>query len=200
MMDHTKAAGNTYKNNAHQHVEVEQSLLVEPMAVLQANKASISLVQTQLLGKPYYLLTHTKGLYRHFENHYTLVDAYTGEQLVLDQSLAVKLAKQSYTGPGGVVSAKFLSYPLDDFPKQKNASWQINFADDVNSSVYIEAESGRVVGHSDDDKRFADIFFMLHFMDYGNEDGFNSVQMMLFCFYYLMVITNRAYLDHTFRL
>ncbi|WNC72309.1 PepSY domain-containing protein [Thalassotalea psychrophila] len=182
MMDHTKAAGNTFKNRAHQHVEVEQALLVEPLSVLQANKASISLVQTQLLEQPYYLLTHTKGLYKHFENHYTLINAYTGEQVIVDNELAVKLAKQSYTGPGEVISTKLLHYPLDDFPKQKNASWQINFADDINSSVYIEAGSGRVVGHSDDDKRFADFFFMLHFMDYGNVGSFNSVQMMLFAF------------------
>ncbi|WOH36332.1 PepSY domain-containing protein [Thalassotalea fonticola] len=182
MMDHTKAAGNTYKNREHQHVEVEQASLIDPVVVLQANKSSVSLVPTQLLGKPYYLLTHTKGLYKHFKNHYTLVNAYTGEKLVLDESLAVKLAKQSYTGPGDVIAANLLAYPLEDLPKQKNASWQINFSDNINTSVYIEAESGRVVGHSDDDKRFADIFFMLHFMDYGNVGGFNSVQMMLFAF------------------
>ncbi|WNC68680.1 2Fe-2S iron-sulfur cluster-binding protein [Thalassotalea nanhaiensis] len=181
-MDHTKAAGNTYKNRKHQHIEVEQSLLVEPLVVLQANKSSISLTQTHLLGEPYYLLTHAKGLYKHFKNHYSLVNAYTGEQLVIEQRLATALAKQSYTGPGDVVSVELLHHSIEDIPKQKNATWQINFSDEINTSVYIEAGSGRVVGHSDDDKRFADFFFMLHFMDYGNEGSFNSVQMMLFAF------------------
>jgi hypothetical protein len=41
------------------------------------------------------------------------------------------------------------------------------------------------VGHTDADKRLADIFFILHFMDYGNEGSFNSVQVILFTFFSL---------------
>lgn len=179
IMDHTKSAGKTYKNNAPQLVNIEQALLIEPMLVLQNSKPSIELEQIQLLANPYYLLTHTKGLYKNFVNHYSLVDAYTGELFSIDKNVAIALAKQSYSGPGEVLTSTLLPLPLDDYPKQKNATWQVNFSDDINTSVYIEAESGRVVGHSDDDKRFADIFFMLHFMDYTNEGGFNSWHNML---------------------
>ncbi|MDG1733845.1 MAG: 2Fe-2S iron-sulfur cluster-binding protein [Thalassotalea sp.] len=181
-MDHTKAMGHSYKNHAHQHVEFNQSLFADPVVVLNSNRASISLTHTQLLGKPYYLLTHTKALYKNFKNDYTLVDAYTGESTIIDAQHATEIAKQSYSGPGDLVSVKTLQYPMDDFPKQQNAVWQINFSDDINTSVYIEVGSGRVVGHSDDDKRFADIFFMLHFMDYGSEGSFNNVQIILFAF------------------
>ena len=96
--------------------------------------------------------------------------------------MANALAKQSYNGPGAILASTLLDVPVSDFPRQKNTTWQIDFDDDVETSVYVEAGSGRIVGHSDADKRLADIFFMLHFMDYGNEGNFNSVQMILFAF------------------
>tara|TARA_B110000495_G_scaffold203850_1_gene230075 strand:- start:8661 stop:10514 length:1854 start_codon:yes stop_codon:yes gene_type:complete len=182
LMDHTKSAGHTYKSHTQQSVEVDRARLVEPNEVLHEFNSSISLEPIQLLETPYYLLTHQKGLYEDFENHYTLVNAYTGIKLTIDNGFASELAQQSYNGPGVVSSAKLLQYPLDDFPKQKNATWQVNFDDDINTSVYVEAGSGRIVGHSDELKRFADIFFMLHFMDYGNEGSFNNIQIILFAF------------------
>jgi ferredoxin len=96
--------------------------------------------------------------------------------------MANALAKQSYNGPGVIRSSNLFAAPVSDFPRQQNATWKIDFDDDVDTSVYVEAGSGRIVGHSDDDKRLADIFFKLHFMDYGNEGSFNSVQMILFAF------------------
>ena len=61
-------------------------------------------------------------------------------------------------------------------------AWQVNFEDELETSVYVEQGSGRIVGHSNSDKRFADFFFMLHFMDYGSAGNFNSIQIMLFAF------------------
>jgi len=182
LMDHTKAAGHTFRSHTHHQAEVINNELVELKYVATQFKPSISITPTYLLGQPYYLLTHEKGLYKGFKNHYTLVDAYTGEQVKIDSDFASKLAKQSYSGPSDISSIKLMQPPIEDFPKQKNASWRINFVNDINTSVYIEAESGRLVGHSDDDKRFADIFFMLHFMDYGNEGSFNNIQIILFAF------------------
>ncbi|WP_019028660.1 2Fe-2S iron-sulfur cluster binding domain-containing protein [Colwellia piezophila] len=182
LMDHTEAAGHTFRSHAHQHVEVNNNEFVELKDLAANFKASISIAPTYLLGQAYYLLTHEKGLYKGFKNHYTLVDAYTGEQVVIDSVFAAKLAKQSYNGPSEISSVELMQVPIEDFPKQKNASWRINFVNDIDTSVYIEAESGRLVGHSDDHKRFADFFFMLHFMDYGNEGSFNNIQMILFAF------------------
>ena len=181
LMDPIKAAGNTYKNsnNVQLKSKVNQSMFIEPVSVLKNYPEVISLSNTQIMNKPYYLLTHEKGLYKHFKNKYTLVDAYSGEVLVIDKQFAVAIARQSYNGPGQLESIKLLNR-LEDFPKQQNRSWQVNFADNISTSVYIEQSSGRIVGHSDDEKRFADIFFMLHFMDYGNYGSFNNVQNMLF--------------------
>ena len=57
------------------------------------------------------------------------------------------------------------------------------FADEVNTSVYIIADSARLIAHSNDDRRFVDFFFMLHFMDYlllSDERGFNKWQIVFF--------------------
>jgi len=182
VMDHDKAAGRTYKAYSQIDVKVDTQKLLEPSTVLVQFKPSVTLTLTTLLSKPVYLLTHEQGLYKHFENHYTLVDAYAGQQIHIDKNMANALAKQSYSGPGVIGVSTLLDVPISDFPRQHNATWQIKFDDDVETSVYVEAGSGRIVGHSDADRRLADIFFMLHFMDYGNEGSFNSVQMILFTF------------------
>jgi len=182
LMDHKEAKGHTYQNHSNLKIKVNNEQLVDFKEVLEKFNPSVLLEITHLLEKPYYLLTHKKGLYRSFENHYTLVDAYTGEEVIIDRAYAEKLAKYSYIGPGKISAIKLSQPPLDGFPKYKNASWQIDFSDDINTSVYVEAGSGQIVGHSDDHKRLADIFFMLHFMDYASEGSFNNIQIILFAF------------------
>jgi len=182
VMDHTEAAGNTYKSHTHQSNSVSREQLVELKSVLTTFQASNSIEQTFLLGKPYYLLTHEANLYKNFKHSYTLVDAYSGKQVKINSDFAKVLAGQSYNGPGKASAIKLLNPPIEDFPKEKNSAWQVNFSDDINTSVYVESGSGRIVGHSDDHKRLADIFFMLHFMDYGNEGSFNNPQIIIFAF------------------
>ena len=181
-MDHTKASGATYRSGHTVDVIVDNNRLVEPKIVLAKSAQTISLTPTNLLGQPYYLLTHIKGLYKNFTNEYTLVDAYSGEVKKVDEQFANQLAVKSYSGPGRVIATTLITGLVEDFPKQKNATWQVDFSDEILTSVYVEQGSGRIVGHSDEDKRFADFFFMLHFMDYGNEGSFNNVQIILFAF------------------
>lgn len=188
VMDHTKAKGNQYRVSNNQPMNLEPSRLLEPKRILEQvqhlpNPAqTVSVTLSHLLGQPIYLLIHQKGLYRHFKNSYSMVDAYTGKHIVIDANLAEQLASATYSGPGEVTSVTLFDNGIDDFPKEQNATWQVNYADELNTSVYIEAGSGRLVGHSNDDKRFADIFFMLHFMDYASEGNFNSIQIILFAF------------------
>ncbi len=184
LMDHQKASGNQFRQRPA-IVQVELGRLVEPKLVLSRSKQAVSLKQISLLEQPYYLLTHQKGLYSHFKNNYSLVDAYTGKPVVLDEEMASQLAKASYKGKGIIKSVVKLSPPYDDIPREQNDVWQIHYADYINTSVYIDAGSGRIVKHSNDDKRFVDIFFMLHFMDYGSEGSFNNVQIIIFAIFTL---------------
>jgi len=184
LMDHQKASGNQYrKTPVAAHIEFHR--LVEPQLVLSQAAQAVSLKQISLLAQPYYLLTHQQGLYRHFKNDYSLVDAYSGESVIIDELMATKLAKSSYKGKGVIKSVEKLSPPYDDIPREKNEVWQVNYADEVNTSVYIDASSGRIIKHSNDDKRFVDIFFMLHFMDYGSEGSFNNIQIIIFALFTL---------------
>jgi uncharacterized iron-regulated membrane protein len=184
VIDHKKARGNAYRQAsamAEQPMIAEKDLLpVE--SVLKAYPQTITLTQTKILAKPYYLLTQEQGLYRHFPNRYYLVNAVTGKLTKINEAFASDIAKASYNGPGEITSMTLLTSNIADYPKQKNPTWQVNFNDDLETSAYIEQGSGRLVGHSNSDKRFAGFFFMLHFMDYGDEGSFNNIQIILFAF------------------
>jgi len=184
LMNHQKASGNKYRQQPAV-AQVDVSRLVEPQLVLSKVRQVVSLKQVSLLAKPIYLLTHEKGLYSHFKNKYSLVNAYTGKPVVIDETMASELAQSSYKGKSTIRSAIKLSPPYEDIPREQNDVWQINYADEVNTRIYVDAGSGRIVKHSNDDKRFADIFFMLHFMDYGTEGSFNNVQIIIFAIFTL---------------
>ena len=179
-MDSQKSSGRQYLQLVKESPTIDNSKLLEPKLILQQYPASQSLKLISLLNKPYYLLSHQKGLYAYFENTYSLVDAYTAEQKIIDKELAVTLAKRSYSGPGNLLSSIKMSPPISDFLREKNTVWQMNYDDELNTSIYVDATSGRLVGHSNDDKRLFEIFLMLHFMDYGSNGSFNSWQIILF--------------------
>jgi len=199
VIDHQKARGNTYRQAIAPTASLNMNLVpVEDL--LKSYPNTIELNQTSILSKPYYLLTQQQGLYRHFSNNYHIVNAETGRLTLVDKPLAIAIAQASYNGPGDISSAKLITPPIADFIKHKNPSWQINFNDKLATSVYVEQGSGRVIGHSNSDKRFVDFFFMLHFMDYGSAGNFNTVQIMLFAFITLwLTLTGLIWTIHLLR-
>ncbi|WP_235838632.1 PepSY domain-containing protein [Cognaticolwellia aestuarii] len=202
VIDHNKARGNAYRQaiSTKQNIIAEKDLLpVE--SILAAYPDTIELSQTTLLSKPYYLLTKEQALYQHFANTYQLVNAISGELTIVDKQLATDIAKASYNGPGNITSTTLLTGNIADFTKQKNPSWQVNFSDKLQTSVYVEQGSGRLVGHSNSDKRFANFFFMLHFMDYNHEGSFNNVQIIFFAFVTLwLTLSGLVWAIHLLRL
>ncbi|SEL21205.1 NADH:ubiquinone oxidoreductase, Na(+)-translocating, F subunit [Colwellia chukchiensis] len=179
LMDHEKASGNQYRQSL-QVAAIEQARLIEPSLVLASAQPVVSIRLISLLAEPYYLLTHQQGLYRHLKSEYSLVHAYTGARVRITELMAAEIAQASYSGAGQIISVVKLSPPYQDIPKEKNQVWQVNFADQINTSVYVDSQSGRIVSHSNDDKRFVDFFFILHFMDYGNTGSFNNIQVIVF--------------------
>ncbi len=194
LMDHSKARGNEYRVKTEKRAAIDTARLLEPSVYLvkyalkqnsleQQARPVYSIKLITLLSQPYYLLNHSRGLYPHFYNEHLLINAYTGEQQSIDEEMVLNIASSSYNGSGEVKSTVKILPPIADFPKEQNSVWQINFADELNTSAYIDVSSGRLVGHSNDDKRFADFFFMLHFMDYGlmgAEGGFNNGLVIFF--------------------
>lgn len=182
VIDREKARGNTYRQAAIAVPSATNTDLLPVEHILKAYPETIELNQATILSQPYYLLTQQQGLYRHFANRYHVVNAITGQLTIVDKQLATTIAQASYSGPGSVGSVNLITPPNEDFLKDKNPSWQINFDDNLETSVYVEQSSGRIIGHSNSNKRFADFFFMLHFMDYGSAGNFNTIQIMLFAF------------------
>jgi len=186
LMDHSKAQGNKYRVKASESMKIDHKRLLEPSYILSQIKLakqiqpvnSVKLIE--LLGRPYYLLNHHLGLYKHFYNEHSIVNAYTGEIKTIDSVMAKSIASNTYSGISKISSSVEISPPIDDFPKELNTVWRVNFDDELDTSVYIDANSGRLVGHSNNDKRFADFFFMLHFMDYGTLGSFNNWQIIFF--------------------
>ena len=103
LMDHSKARGNEHRVKVNATVTVEHEKLLEPRSMLKLQTKQVnSIKQIQLLSHPYYLLNHSKGLYAHFYNEYTLVNAYTGELKVIDGDMAKKLAQLTYGGNAAI--------------------------------------------------------------------------------------------------
>jgi len=185
LMDHSKARGNQYRQSIVQEDIDVQSLLNTKELLVQSKRPVNDISLVQRLGHPYYLVTHEKGLYRHFESHFSLIDAYSGNVKIIDNKMAAALAQATYSGSAKAKKVNKVNPPIADFLKEQNTLWQVDFDDELNTSVYINASSGQLVGHSNDDKRFADFFFMLHFMDYSalfgkSSSGFNNWQIIFF--------------------
>ena len=182
VIDHEKARGNAYRQTIASVPSTTHKDLLPVENILKSYPETIELNQTNILSQPYYLLTQQQSLYRHLPNNHLIVNAITGELTLVDKPLVTAIAQASYTGPGSIDSVTLIAPPIADFLKHKNPSWQINFDDDLATSVYVEQGSGRIIGHSNSDKRFADFFFMLHFMDYGGAGNFNTIQIIIFAF------------------
>jgi len=183
LMDHDKARGSQYLQ-ALTTIEIDHHRLVNITELLaQSSKPVVSVDLVQRLSQPYYLLSHEKGLYQHLYQDNSLINAYSGQTKQVDDVMAQAIAKASYSGSADVVAITLVHPPIADLLKEKNSVWQVDFADEVNTSVYVNANSARLIAHSNDDKRFVDFFFMLHFMDYSllsDERGFNNWQIMFF--------------------
>ncbi len=209
LMDSKKVSGNQYRVSKQENKSFDKQKIIEPSQVLQKlpkDKNIYNLKLISLLGKPYYLMNEHKALYPHQLNEHQLINAISGENTVINQTFAQSIALATYTGKGRVISIKQQLPPIDGFYKEENTLWEVNIDDDRNTSIYLDASSGRLVGHVNDDKRFADFFFMLHFMDYGlwetSRTGLfnNGVIIMLGFLMLLLCLTGCIWVVDAFRM
>lgn len=178
--DHQKASGKAFFQPLPHYQFQHRDTLFPVSQVLSQIPAAKEVKVISLLGATYYLVTTEKALYPHFVNSYQLVNARTGKWEALNQQQVIDMAKASYTGNGEVAESELIATRPFDFPKQRNPVWRIDFDDELSTSAYIEAGSGRLIGHSNRDKRIADFMLMLHFMDYQKHGSFNSWLIILF--------------------
>ncbi|OBT08041.1 peptidase [Shewanella sp. UCD-FRSSP16_17] len=146
-----------------------------PLASILARVKPVEQVSLISLNqRPVYLLDEQVQRYQHDCKQQTLIDALSGEEVMIDSHLAEQLAKQTYTGNGEVIQTQKLSAPFDEWPKECNPLWQVSINDDLNTRIYINGVNGRLVGHKNDRTDLADLMFKLHFMDYLHQGSFNN--------------------------
>ncbi|WOH36333.1 PepSY domain-containing protein [Thalassotalea fonticola] len=116
----------------------------------------------------------------HDESH--MVNANNGDLLSpLDKATAVRAAKYYYSGDGEVHEVElFTENPPFELSRRALPAWRINFDDFGAPSIYVSAQTGKLVGKRHEFWRLFDWMFRFHVMDY--DDGENIENLLLFCF------------------
>mgnify|MGYP000126430162 FL=1 len=106
-----------------------------------------------------------------------LVAADTGKQLSpLTESMAISAAKHAYTGKGQVTDVTLISSnPPVELSRRVLPAWRVDFADLGSPSIYISAQTGKVVTKRHSFWRIFDWMFSFHVMDYQEEDPANKL-------------------------
>lgn len=111
-----------------------------------------------------------------------LVDAISGELLTpLVEATAREIARRDRAKPPAITEAVLLQ--KDDSTEYRGKplpAWRVTLDDDDNTHVYVDASTGRITARRNDAWRRFDFFWMLHTMDYGSRDDFNTPWLIIF--------------------
>ena len=102
-----------------------------------------------------------------------LVDAASGQRVIIDAGKARAIAEAGYAGNGTVRSVSPLSAPTLETRDYEGATWRVDFDDADDTSLYVSQASGQIVARRNSTWRTWDFFWMLHNMDYQNRTSFN---------------------------
>ena len=119
-----------------------------------------------------------QAVYRFSENDEKfVVNASNGNRVSpLSSNEAIRAAKHYYSGNGDVADIELISEnpPFELSPKVLPA-WRVNFNDFGNPSIYVSAQTGKLVSKRHEFWRTFDLMFSLHVMDYEKEDPSNKL-------------------------
>lgn len=139
---------------------------VAPAQALRAARHEAATLDTGwLLQQPVYRLLSPQGT--------ELIDAYTGKRIEIDPHWALRLAQAAYRGDGVPAAPVYLDKTLET-RAHPDPVWRVDFGDDADTSVYVSAQSGKVLEHRTATWRLFDVFWMLHIMDYTSRANFNN--------------------------
>lgn len=117
-------------------------------------------------GRPVYETVATDGN--------SLLDAETGRPIVIDEALAIEIARSDYSGPGRISKAIYVATPTLAIRNHAASAWRINFNDPERTSIYVSTATGQVMERRNNYWRIFDTLWMLHIMDYQNRSNFNN--------------------------
>jgi hypothetical protein len=151
------------------------------------NVKAVSVDITWILGKPYYVLTEQGAAHQYQQQVRRVIDATSGLNYEVNRLDALSIARLSYVNPLKPISTVYLNPPVNELPKQQNPVWKVSVDDKNNTEIYIDAATGQVISHINDQRKFRDFMFKLHFMDYLNQGTFNNWFSIVFAFMSLIL-------------
>jgi Na+-transporting NADH:ubiquinone oxidoreductase subunit F len=166
LIDHDAAAGATHRAPAAAATRPWPSGLVAPAQLLREPGVAVQRVESHwLLDRPVYRLTNDAGTW--------LVDAASGERLVVDAGLAGAIARHDYAGTVAPGAPERLDTAPREAIDHAPPLWRVRFADDVDTTLYVSAVDGRILERRNRSSRWFEFFWMLHTMDYSGRGNFN---------------------------
>jgi len=92
----------------------------------------------------------------------------------ISEENARRIAQKAYLTDAMINSVLKVAPGHLESRKLNRSLWQINYQDDNNTALYIDAKTGKAVALKDDTWRLKDWFWMLHIMDYSMRSDFNT--------------------------
>lgn len=104
-----------------------------------------------------------------------LVDASTGARRVLDEAAVTRLARAYYAGEGALLRSRYLERdPPIELQSRPLPLWRVDFDDWLETSLYIDPSTGRLVTRRHRFWRWFDFLWSLHIMDYEERSDVNN--------------------------
>lgn len=186
LLDHHEVSG---EHLAHEHEPMAWPTQVVPPAQLQA-----SLGGAQVLGFALRPLLHGHVYEVTTPTGIRLIDATSGQRMIIDAELAKAIAEMDHAGEAAASRVSRVTEPTLETRDQSGPLWRVDFADDENSSLYVSEATGKVVERKSDTWRLWDFFWMLHNMDYVERKSFNHPLIIMVAFGVLWLSSTGFYL------
>ena len=165
LLDAKKVAGREFRIKPSAAALWPANALPVDAVLAKASAQVMNISSGWLLDQPVYMLVNDKATW--------MVDALKGTPVALDAALATRIAQASYSGSGTPTGARLLKYTLET-RKHKEPVWGVDFNDADETTVYVSANTGKVLEHRNSTWRLFDFFWMLHIMDYAERENFNN--------------------------
>jgi hypothetical protein len=96
-----------------------------------------------------------------------VVNASNGEKISpLNKVVAISAAKHYYSGDGEVLESELITEnPPFELSRRALPAWRVNFDDFGSPSIYVSAQTGKLVSKRHEFWRIFDLMFSLHVMD-----------------------------------
>lgn len=149
---------------------------------------SIESVQlVTVLGTTYYELGYRAA----GEMNSVLADAHTGQlRSALSEKEAIECAIGRLKDTATIEKIEYLTEtgPHHEYREKPLPAYAITFSGNVNTTVYVAAETGVVQTFRNDQWRIFDFLWMLHTMDYNGRDNINNWPLRVFSLLGLVAI------------